>query len=485
MESGSHFDLVVIGTGTAGSTVAHEARKGGWSVAVIDDLPFGGTCALRGCEPKKVLVEAAKVIDANRRHQSKGVFVPEKLNIHWSELLRFKNTFTEPFIVERENGFIKEEINTFHGTAKFENTNEITILDNSTDINKSGIDKKKIYGKKIVIASGSKPTDLLIQGTEHILTSDQFLSLVQDNLPEKIIFIGGGFISFEFAHVAARAGVKEITILHKGPRPLSNFDPDLVDLLLDKSKAVGINVKLNTTIEKVEKSSFGSENYSYKVHLVDLSPKINDLDSNENRMVISGDIIVHGAGRVANINNLDLEKGSIKFTSNGIMVNEFLQSITNPDVYAAGDVVASKIPHVTPKASFDGKTISTNLLNGNSVKALYNDIPRVVFTIPCLASVGMNEIDLKQSSIDFRTNFQDTSKWYTSRRNGESCSGFKILIENQTERILGAHLIGPHAEEVINIFSIAIKLGITTSELKNGTLYGYPTSSSDIPYMLS
>ena len=184
-----------------------------------------------------------------------------------------------------------------------------------------------------------------------------------------------------------------------------------MNLLLDKSKAVGINVKLNTTIEKVEKSSFGSENYSYKVHLVDLSPKINDLDSNENRMVISGDIIVHGAGRVANINNLDLEKGNIKFTSKGIMVNEFLQSITNPDVYAAGDVVASKIPHVTPKASFDGKTISTNLLNGNSVKAWYNDIPRVVFTIPCLASVGMNEIDLKQSSIDFRTNFQDTSKW--------------------------------------------------------------------------
>lgn len=124
-------------------------------------------------------------------------------------------------------------------------------------------------------------------------------------------------------------------------------------------------------------------------------------------------------------------------------------------------------------------------MNGNSVKVAYDEIPRVVFTIPALASVGMNVPELSKSGFNFRVNYQDTSKWYTSRRTSETCSGFKILIENETEKILGAHLIGPHAEEVINIFSLAIKLGLTTSELRNSTLYRYPTSSSDIPYMLN
>jgi glutathione reductase (NADPH) len=199
----------------------------------------------------------------------------------------------------------------------------------------------------------------------------------------------------------------------------------------------------------------------------------------------SADLIVHGAGRIANIKNLNLEKGNVKSSSNGILVNDFLQSVSNPDVYVAGDVVASKNPNATPKAGFEGELVASNLLSGNTVKAKYDEIPRVVFTIPALASVGKNEMELKKGGFNFRVNYQDTSNGYTSKRMCETCSGFKVLIDNETDKILGAHLIGPHAEEVINIFSLAIKIGLTTTDLRNSTLYSYPTSSSDIPYMLN
>jgi glutathione reductase (NADPH) len=216
-----------------------------------------------------------------------------------------------------------------------------------------------------------------------------------------------------------------------------------------------------------------------------LDPKTIGYEKKYQNRVISTDLVVHGAGRVANIEGLNLEKGNVESSSKGILVNDFLQSVTNPDVYAAGDVVANISPNVTPKAEYDGKLVSTNLLSGNMVKATYDEIPRVVFTIPALASVGKNEMELNKGGFNYRVNYQDTSKWYTSRRDGETCSGFKVLIDNETEKILGAHLIGPHAEEVINIFSLAIKLGLTTSELRNSTLYSYPTNGSDIPYMLN
>lgn len=486
MEFRHCFDLIVIGTGTAGSTVAQTVRRCGWKVAIIDNLPFGGTCALRGCEPKKVLVEAAKVVDTNAKHNNKGVFVPENLKIRWKELINFKETFTKPFVVQREREYAKIGIETFHGYAIFEGPNEIRILGNLTNIKNSEGETKdtSLLGKKILIATGARPVDLKVQGSENILTSDQFLSYNHERLPNRIIFVGGGFISFEFACVAAMAGVREITILQRSARPLNNFDPDLVNLLLKKCKDSGINVISNTIIESVKKSFSDGEKDSFSVRLVNQVSNNNNHEHNSVDKVIFADMIVHGAGRIANVENLNLEKGSVKYCSQGIVVNDFLQSVTNPDVYAAGDVVANHGPNVTPKASFDGEIVATNIIKGNTSKVFYNEIPRVLFTIPALASVGKSESELRKQNYNFRINYQDTSKWYTSRRTGETCSGFKLLIENNTEKILGAHLIGPHAEEVINIFSIAIKAGLTTLELRNSTLYTYPTSSSDIPYML-
>src|SRR5713226_7868279 len=181
------YDLVVIGTGTAAGVVADTCRRAGWSVAVIDSRPFGGTCALRGCDPKKVLVGAAEVIDWNRRMQDKGIRA-QQTRIDWPELMRFKRTFTEPVPKQTEQWMAKSGIATFHGRARLVGPVAIQVGDDVLET------------ANVVVAAGAKPVDLNIPGADHAVTSEQFLEL--DNLAEQIVFIGGGYISFEFAHVA-------------------------------------------------------------------------------------------------------------------------------------------------------------------------------------------------------------------------------------------------------------------------------------------
>jgi len=183
------FDLVVIGTGAAGSAPAHKCRAAGWQVAVIDELPYGGTCALRGCDPKKVLVGAGELTEWSRRMQAHGV--SGDLQIRWPELIQFKQTFTEPVPAQREESFKAKGIETFHGPAKFVDGTTLQVGDSF------------LTGRYVHIAAGAKPAQLKIPGEDLLTTSTQFLDL--PHLPRRILFVGGGYISFEFAHVAARA----------------------------------------------------------------------------------------------------------------------------------------------------------------------------------------------------------------------------------------------------------------------------------------
>jgi glutathione reductase (NADPH) len=317
-----------------------------------------------------------------------------------------------------------------------------------------------------------------------------------DYLPDRIVFIGGGYISFEFAHIAARAGAKKITILHRSNKPLGQFDPDLVDQLVQSTRQLGIDVQLQTEVKGIAKSS----NNGLAVNVVYVGENGNRTKEDH---IIETEMVVHGAGRVPDIETLDLESAGIEYDKKkGIKVNEYLQSISNPAVYAAGDVVVgSGGPQLTPIATYDGKIVVSNLLKGNHLKPNYIGVPSVVFTIPPLASVGLQESVAKEQGLHFKTNFQkNTSSWYTSRRIGESYSGFKVLVEqrqgnatttngnddydsNNGSRVLGAHLLGTHAEEIINIFALAIRLGLDTTDIKDAIL-SYPTKSSDIGYML-
>jgi glutathione reductase (NADPH) len=481
----SVYDLVVIGTGVAATTVAWECHSAGWKTAVIDSRPFGGTCNLRGCDPKKVLVGAAEVIDWNHRMAGKGINNTKDIRIKWPELMRFKRSFTEPVPKTREDQFSNAGIDTFHGHARFTHATAINVTE------KGGTDHM-LNGKHILVTTGAKPAKLNIPGEEHVTISDQFLEL--DYLPERIVFIGGGYISFEFAHIAARAGAKNITILHRSNKPLGQFDPDLVSQLIQSTRELGIDVQLQTEVKGIAKSSDNG-----------LTVNAFYIEENGNRTkeehIIETDMVVHGAGRVPDVDRLDLEAAGIEYDKKkGIKVNEYLQSVSNPAVYAAGDVVGTGGPQLTPVAIYDGKIVASNLLKGNHIKPNYIGVPSVVFTIPPLASVGLRESVAREQGLHFKTNFQkNTSGWYTSRRIGESYSGFKVLVEqrqgNATTtnsdddydsndgRVLGAHLLGTHAEEIINIFALAIRLGLNITDIKDA-IFSYPTKSSDIGYML-
>lgn len=195
------------------------------------------------------------------------------------------------------------------------------------------------------------------------------------------------------------------------------------------------------------------------------------------------DVVVHAAGRIPDLEPLNLDAGKVERDERGrLKLNEFLQSVSNPVVYAAGDA-AAKGPPLTPVSSHDAKIVASNLLEGNHRSPDYRGVPSVAFTIPPIAAVGLREEEVRGKGIKFRMKSEKASDWYTARRVAESVYGFKVMVDEDTDQVLGAHLVGPNADEVINVFGLAIRQGLTADNLKT-TMFAYPTSSSDIGYML-
>jgi glutathione reductase (NADPH) len=447
----TQYDLVIIGTGVAGATAAHRCRAAGWRVAIVDHLPFGGTCALRGCGPKKVLVGVAEAQDLARRLRGKGLSGGAP-HIDWREMIAFERSFTEPQPARREEDFAESGIDAFHGHARFRDSQTIEV---------SG---EALEARFVLLAVGARPMRLGMAGEEHVSTSDDFLAL--DSLPERIAFVGGGFIGAECAHIAARAGAK-VAILEQSGRMLTPFDPDLVDLLVAATRDLGVDIRLGAKVERIEKSAEGFT----------LS-----LAANGAQEKIETDLIVNTAGRVPDLDALDLEAGNVARRDGRLELDAHLRSASNPSVFAAGDA-ASRGPQLTPIAAREGRAVADAMLGRDETPPDYDMTPSAVFTIPPLARVGMLEEEARRRNLRFRVKFADTAGWYTARRVAQDCAGFKTLVEEDSGRILGAHLLGPNAEEVINVFAVAMRAGVTAEQLKNG-IFAYPTAGSDIGYIL-
>ncbi|WP_238009318.1 NAD(P)/FAD-dependent oxidoreductase [Dactylosporangium sp. AC04546] len=445
------FDVVVIGTGEAGSTTATQCRAAGRNVAIVDSRPYGGTCGLRGCDPKKVLVGAAEIIDRRSRMEGRGV--AGDLRIDWPELIRFKATFTDPFPRQQEEGFVKEGVETFHGRARFVDERSIEV---GQDV---------LEGTNLVVATGAWPRKLGIPGEEHLTRSDQFLDLQE--LPRRIVFVGGGYIAFEFGHIAARAGAT-VTILQRGDRPLKHFDPDLVARLLVRTHDVGIDVRTGTQVMGVE----GAPGNFRVTAATDSGSEVFEVD-----------MVVHAAGRAPEMDDLDLPTAGVEFDRHGVRVDEHLRSVSNPAVYAAGDAANSGGLPETPFAEYEGGLVAENLLNGNQRTANYRGRASVVYSIPALGAVGMTEQEARAEGLSFDVKQADTSSWYSARRVAEPASMFKVLIEKGSGRILGAHLLGPEADEFSNLFALAIRADIRADALRDA-LFVYPTQASNMASMV-
>ena len=446
------YDLIVIGAGMAGAAAANKCASEGWRVAIVDELPYGGTCALRGCDPKKILRRGAEIIDSARLMRGKGI-VDNGLSINWADLMTHKRGFTDPVPHNMESDLSRHGVETLHGTAMFETQNRLVV------------DDRAYESRHFLIATGARPRPMDFPGDEHLIDSTDFLDL--EDLPRRVLFVGGGFVSFEFAHISARAGASPV-VIDRGVRPLKSFDPDLVELLVARGADVGIDMRRETTITSIQAT--GS---AYRV----------TIETSGTQAVIETDLVVHGAGRLPQLSRLGLDAANVAYDTRGVTVAGHLQSTTNPSVYAAGDSADTAGMPLTPVAVFEGKVAASNMLKRATTTPDYDGVPTAVFTVPELARVGLLEDDARSNGINVDVRYSDTSGWYSNYRVGEPTAAAKILIDKSNDTIIGAHMLGPDYGELINFLGLAMKLGLTTRQLKSMTTT-YPSVGADLGSML-
>ncbi len=445
------FDVIVIGTGSAGHSIATQCREAGLTVATADD-EFGGTCANKGCSPKKVLATSAEIAHYSKNLKRTGL-AEFHSTLDWVPLVNFKRTFTDlvPYSTKKE--LKEQDIGVFEGKARFTSPHEIEV------------GHHRLRADKFVIATGARPVDLSIEGKEFVYTSADFMEY--DSLPAEIIFTGGGYVAFELAHIAAMAGSK-VTILEQGSLPLSSFDPELVIQLMKSLQDAGIDVKTGTEVQKVQRK----ENKYVVTTAKEANITIN----------LIADMVINTAGRIPSVAGLQLENAGVDYDNEGIKVNEYLQSVSNPHIYAAGDVADTSAPF-TPIANRDGDVVVHNIIHGNERKCDHTNMPTVLFTSPKLAGVGLSVREAEKKNKDVEIKEGSSAEWLISKSLGEKASAYKILIDKATNLILGAHLLHPKADEMINFLALAIHKNIEAEEIKQ-MLFAFPTATKEIQTML-
>ena len=440
------YDIIVLGSGVAGGHVASRCSAAGMRVAMVESDGFGGTCPLRGCEPKKVLADAAETME--RMNNAYGTGVEGRARIEWETLMRFKRSFTDDLPPKIRRHYESKGIDTYTSPGRF----------TAPDTIASGPDL--LQGRHILIATGAAPRTLDFPGSGLLSTSDDFLDLPR--LPRRIVFIGAGFIAFELAHIAAAAGA-ETTIVHRSDRVLRKFDRILAERLSGHMQNLDVAIHTDCPPRGVFKDGSG---------LV--------LTAGDSQR-FEADMIVNAAGRVPALERLDLAAGSVEMRGDGVAVNEFLQSVSNPAVFAAGDVIAETMP-LTPVASVEAEVVASNLIDGIRHAVTPDPTPYALFTYPPLAAVGLLEEQAREEGKEFDIIEGDAAGWSEYQRIGQRCAGFRLLVEKGTGLLLGAHVLGDAAEETVNLLALAMRKQVTADELKN-MIWAYPSFGYALKYM--
>ena len=444
------FDVIVIGSGPGGSHAAKKLAKEGKDVAVID-YHFGGTCALRGCTPKKAIEAVTSTLSTARRLRGHGV--PDiDLRADWHGLQIHRQDFNEQVVANTKIMFRKKGMTVIEGKAKF--TGKKTL----------SVNGKTYTAPHIIVAVGAVPRPLDFPGSEYLTSSGKFLN--QQNLPKRLVFAGGGYVGFELAHIAAACG-SECIIVSDTYKPLQQFESDMVTQLIDSTLRRGIQVRTGYTVKKVEKSEG-----EYKVIVENDQGEVHHLFT---------DAVIHSAGRVPATADLNLEAAEAETEDGAIVTTDFLRSTTNKYVWAVGDVTG-KVP-LTSAASVAGNLVAENILHDREEKMDYSLFPTVLFTQPKLAGVGKTLMQLEEEGIAYQVRQRETTKNLTEKAYHSLSGGGKILLDEKGEKILGAHLIGHHAHEVINLLGMAMQFGISAKDFKNMKT-AYPTSSNAVKGIL-
>jgi glutathione reductase (NADPH) len=440
------LDVCIIGTGTAGETAAGELLKQneGLRIGIADERPYGGTCALRGCQPKKFLVVPAHAALEARALTERGFRSAPQLD--WAVMQESLHNFTDAVPASTRDNLERQGIVCFSGRCEFLSPREL----------KCG--EETIHADTFIIAAGARPRPLPIPGAEYAVSSDEFLSL--ERLPQRIVFIGGGYISMEFAYVAS-ALESSVTVLQRGSRIMERFDADMTAVLEDACSTKGIDIR--TEVNPVELRMEDPQTCSVVL---------------EGGGQVEADLVVAGIGRVPNIENLGLESAGVSCDSRGIKTDEYMRT-SQKHIFAVGDCVQGI--QLSPVSDLEARTAARNIVKPESEAAVIDILPSVVFTYPQLAAVGMDERSAKEKK-NVRVVTGSGAGWPNYKRLNETHVGYKVIIDEDAGTVLGAHLVGPHAGELINLFALAIKKKIPVEELRE-LPWAYPTYIADIKYM--
>jgi len=448
------FDVVVLGAGPGGGAAAAVCAKAGLSVAMIEDYGFGGTCPLRGCNPKKALLGPFEAHHLAEGLRGKGVDALPELS--WRDVALFRDSFVDGKAESIRAAYADLGITTILGRGRFTDGGHVTV--------QSGEEAGRELGfGHAVVAVGRVPRPLREPGADLLVSSDDFLRV--SRLPQRVVFIGGGFISFEFAHAAARAGA-EATIAHRGPRVLRGFDPDMAGRLVEATRAAGIEVLTDAPLFSVEQAGQG-------LHV--------RVGRNGETLLPCG-MAVHGAGRVPALDELGLNSAGVGFTEHGVRTGPDLRSLTNPRVLAVGD--CRETPYaLTPTADADGRIAGRNIVDGASAVPDCRAVPRVCFSLPPVCAVGALEEELTAQGAAFEKKERDLSREFSWKRLGQRFAASKLLVEPDGGAVLGAHMVGHGADELANLFALAIRQRTPARELAEGC-WAYPTLGYYLRYMV-
>ncbi|PCI00867.1 MAG: glutathione-disulfide reductase [Alphaproteobacteria bacterium] len=440
------YDYFVIGAGSGGVRSARMAASHGAKVGIAEGRFLGGTCVNIGCVPKKLMAYAA---DYHSHFEDSVGFgwSAEKPTFDWKTLISNKDTE-----IERLNGIYKSLLEnagvTLHSDyASFIDTNTLKVGDET------------VTAEKILIATGGQPRRADFKGAEHMIVSDDAFYL--SDLPKHVVIYGGGYIAVEFAHIFHGLGSK-VTLVYRGDLFLRGFDDDIRAHLRDEMNKQGINLLFNTTIESIDKSD-------------DLTVILSDGST------IQCDEAMAAIGRVAKTDNLNISAIDLHLAKNGTIVTNQTYQTSHDNIYAVGDVTGRV--ELTPVAIKEGHWLADTLFGGiDRPTPSYDDIPTAVFSRPNIGTVGLTEAQAIDKGIKIKTYTSNFKPMVHTLSNRDERTFMKMIVDTQTDKVIGIHIVGLDSPEMLQGFGVAIKAGATKAQFDEA-IGIHPTSAEELVTM--
>jgi len=441
------YDLFVIGAGSGGVRAARMAAGHGARVAIAEDRYFGGTCVNVGCVPKKLYVYASQFSESFAGAAGFG-WKLDKPDFDWSTLVANKDKEIQRLQGVYDRLLRESGVTVINGRARLVDANTVTVGD------------QHYSAERILVATGGWPFVPDIIGKEHIVTSNEIFNL--ETLPKRIVIVGGGYIAVEFSGILNGLGV-EVNIFERGPKVLRGFDEDVRDFLIQEMTNKGIQFHFNTKVDRIEKH----EN-SFVVHTTEGNS-------------VATDIIMYATGRVPNTTGIGLAELGVALDSVGaIKVNDDYQTnITS--IYALGDV--TNRVNLTPVATAEGMALVNKLYANKMGKVDYDNIPTAVFSQPNIGTVGLSESEARAQYPDDIDIYKSVFKPMKNTLSGiNEKTMMKMIVVRSTDKVVGMHMVGQDAGEIIQGMAVAIRAGATKA-IFDTTIGIHPTAAEEFVTM--